>query len=118
MTVFIIDTMKSDLIAALLLLPSLSSAELLSCSQQQSLCEAECQVASLGDDSNLTSCKAECLGKRASCTLDSGVDSAKELSHKATETGKDVSEKAVEAGKSAVDTAKSFWKGLSETSEP
>ena len=85
------------------LLPVWASAEILNCEQQQTLCESQCQINNIGDDSGLATCKAKCLGKRAACAVKKGTESAKEAWENSGELRKELGDKA-----------KAFWEGFHE----
>ena len=87
----------------LLALPLFANAGLLSCEQEQNLCEAECKVTNIGDEAGLKSCNASCLGERAACSLTSGAESAKKWANK-----------AIDAGKLAGEEAKAFMDGFNK----
>ncbi|CAM3788558.1 hypothetical protein [Parendozoicomonas haliclonae] len=99
--------MLRSLILAALLMPAIASAEILTCEQQQNMCEAQCQVTNIGDDKGLGTCKAKCLGKRVTCSVSSGADTVKD----ATEN---VVDGASKEGASVTEKAKAFWEGLTE----
>ena len=77
--------------------------DLLSCEQQQTMCEAQCQVANINDDTGLKTCNAKCAGKRVSCSVASGAETAKEVAKSAKEASSNIGEKA-----------KAFWEGVTE----
>ncbi|WP_271271057.1 hypothetical protein [Aliamphritea hakodatensis] len=75
------------------------------CQDQQSFCEAKCEVRHLGDEAAVNGCYAKCTASRAVCSTKEG---AKEV----YEAGEEGAKTAVEVGKDAVDSTKSFFKGI------
>ncbi len=94
-------------IICVLLLPfilsSVAWAEIFSCDQKQNLCEGECRITNVSNDKGLKICKANCLGKRVSCSVGSGADTVRDAAGNAKDAGSDFGEKA-----------KAFWNGLLE----
>ncbi|MTI14624.1 hypothetical protein [Sansalvadorimonas verongulae] len=78
-------------------------ADILSCEQKQNLCETQCQITNINDESGLKTCKAQCLGERVSCSISSGAQTAKEAAADAREVGEDFGDKA-----------KAFWEGVTK----
>ena len=87
-------------------------ADILSCDQKQNMCKAQCQVTNIGDDSNLKTCEARCLGERVSCSISVGVKTAREAAEGAKDSGADIGNKAKEVGEDIGDKAKAFWDGV------
>ncbi len=85
------------------LLPFWANAEIITCEQQQTLCESQCRFTSLGDEKKLETCKARCLGKRVSCSLEKGASTVKEAWNNSSGLPKELGEKT-----------KAFWEGLNE----
>ncbi|WP_243431956.1 hypothetical protein [Aliamphritea spongicola] len=75
------------------------------CQDQQSFCEAKCEVRHLGDEAAINGCYAKCTASRAVCSTKEG---AKEV----YEAGEEGAKTAVEVGKDAVESTKSFIKGV------
>ncbi|WP_261841769.1 hypothetical protein [Aliamphritea ceti] len=86
------------------------------CKDQQSFCEAKCEVRHLGDDAAIKGCYAKCTGSRAVCSTKEGAIEAYEAGEEGVgtvyEAGKEGAKSAVEVGKDAVDSTKSFFKGI------
>ncbi|WP_067518997.1 hypothetical protein [Endozoicomonas ascidiicola] len=81
---------------------SFLQADLISCDQQQTVCEAQCKATSLVTDKNENTCSAQCLGERTACELEQSKETAAKLAEKAKENSQSLLEKA-----------KAFWDGLS-----
>lgn len=107
---------KNILLASLLLAVSPFSLALGDCSDQQSFCEAKCDVRHLGDEAAVNGCYAKCTASRAVCSTKEGAKEVYEAGEEGVgtvyEAGKEGAKSAVEVGKDAVDSTKSFFKGL------
>ena len=99
--------MLRSLFLTALLLPAFAGADILTCEQQQNICDTQCQVTNIGDDKGLSTCKAKCLGKRVSCSVASGASTVKDATENAVG-------EASKEGASVGDKAKAFWDGLTE----
>ncbi len=93
--------MKNVFIITLLICSPLTQAELLTCDQKQTVCEAQCKASSLISEQDTNTCKAQCLGERAACELEQSKESAEKLA-----------DQAKGASQSFMDKLKAFWNGL------
>ncbi|MFK0572379.1 hypothetical protein [Endozoicomonas sp.] len=95
--------MKQLIIITLLICSPLAQAELLTCDQKQTVCEARCKASSLISEQDSNTCKAQCLGERTACELEQGKESAGKLA-----------DQAKDASQSYMEKLKAFWKGLTD----
>lgn len=86
------------------------------CEDQQTFCEAKCEVRHLGDNAAINGCYAKCTASRAVCSTKEGAKEIYEAGGEGAETvyeaGKEGAETVINAGKDAVDSTKSFIKGI------
>ncbi len=104
------------LLASLALAVSPAAMALGDCQDQQSFCEAKCEVRHLGDEAAVNGCYAKCTASRALCSTKEGAKEVYEAGEEGAttvyEAGKEGAQSAVEVGKDAVDSTKSFIKGV------
>ncbi|MGB0361344.1 MAG: hypothetical protein ACPGEF_08060 [Endozoicomonas sp.] len=85
-----------------LIVSSTVAAELISCEQEQMLCEVQCKATSFITEKDSNTCVAQCLGEWTACELEQGKEKAAKLA-----------EQAKNNGQSMLDKIKAFWDGLS-----
>ena len=104
--------MKRIFLSLLLVMPGLLQAGLLPCEQQHSLCDSKCKLVNIGDDDAVNICKAKCLGKRVSCSVGKGVETAREAAGKGAKAAKNAADKAKDSSSDLSEKAKAFWEGV------
>ena len=84
------------IVMLLILLLGSPVTALADCADQQTLCNAHCEIRYLGDSAAVSGCRSKCIAERAVCSTKSGAETV------------------FEAGQDAAEKTGSFIKGLTK----